>query len=76
MAFSRGFDGPILSFDSVAAHPFAGIIAVRQRRGTPIQPIAAMIAAIARAHGAAVATHNMADFEGCGVPVLDPWREE
>jgi predicted nucleic acid-binding protein len=31
-----------------------------------------MIAAIARVHGAAVASRD-GDFHGCGVPVIDPW---
>jgi predicted nucleic acid-binding protein len=32
------------------------------------------IAAIARARGArAIATRNIADFEGCGISLVDPW---
>ncbi len=30
-------------------------------------------AAIARCSGAAIGTRNVADFEGCGVEVLNPW---
>lgn len=33
----------------------------------------AMIAATALAHGMAVATRNVADFEGTGVRVVNPW---
>jgi hypothetical protein len=29
---------------------------------------------LARAHGAAMATRNIGDFERCGVEVIDPWR--
>ncbi len=32
-----------------------------------------MIAAIAKAHGMAVATRNVRDFEGIGIDVIDPW---
>lgn len=32
-----------------------------------------MIAAIARAHGAALATRNTRHFEGCEVVLHDPW---
>jgi predicted nucleic acid-binding protein len=32
-----------------------------------------MIAAVARAHGAAVATRDR-DLVGCGVPVVNPWE--
>jgi predicted nucleic acid-binding protein len=35
-----------------------------------------MIAAIARAHGAAVATRNVKDFEGTGVALINPWECE
>jgi len=33
----------------------------------------AQIAAIASAHGAVLATRNAADFEGCGLTVVNPW---
>jgi predicted nucleic acid-binding protein len=33
----------------------------------------AMIAAIARSHRAAVATRNTADFQHCGIEVINPW---
>jgi predicted nucleic acid-binding protein len=32
-----------------------------------------MIAAIARVNGASVVTRNVADFENCNVPVINPW---
>jgi predicted nucleic acid-binding protein len=32
-----------------------------------------MIAAIARGHAAPLATRNIADFDGCGVHLIDPW---
>ena len=37
--------------------------------------LSAQIAAIAVAHQASVATRNVADFEGCGTEVIDPWGE-
>jgi predicted nucleic acid-binding protein len=33
----------------------------------------ALIAATALAHGMTVVTRNVADFEACGVPFLNPW---
>jgi predicted nucleic acid-binding protein len=33
----------------------------------------AMIAATALVHGLTLATRNTKDFEGCGVPVFNPW---
>ena len=34
----------------------------------------ALIAATALAHGMAVVTRNVVDFEPAGVAVLDPWK--
>ena len=39
----------------------------------PISQFDCQIAAIGRARGAAVATRNARDFEGCGIEVIDPW---
>lgn len=73
--FSKEFAGRILGFGSDAALPYARIASERRRVGRPISHFDAQIAAIAQSAGAAVATRNVADFEGCGVKVLDPWRE-
>lgn len=35
-----------------------------------------MIAAIAAAHGACVATRNVADFDGFGVEIVNPWESD
>jgi toxin FitB len=58
----------ILPFDREAARTYAIVAA-----GRPISQFDCQIAAIARAHGAAVATRNSNDFTGCGIDVLDPW---
>lgn len=67
------FSGKILTFDSAAAIEFALVASDRRRAGRPITIPDAQIAAIARAHGAALATRNVRDFEGCGVDVINPW---
>jgi predicted nucleic acid-binding protein len=58
------FTGRILPFDSAAAVAFAEIAANRRQAG-----------AIARSRGAALATRNVPDFEGCGIDVVNPWTE-
>ncbi len=68
------FAGRVLPFDSAAAQAFAGIFADRRAAGRPISFPDCQIAAIARAHGAAMATRNVGDFEGCRVEVIDPWQ--
>jgi toxin FitB len=35
-----------------------------------------LIAASARMHGLTVATRNTGDFEGCGVPLVNPWEPQ
>jgi predicted nucleic acid-binding protein len=69
-----GFEERILPFDAVCAALYGAIRAEREARGGPIEVEDAMIAATARAHGAAVATRNVADFEGCGIDVINPWE--
>ena len=67
------FDGRILPFDRRAAQAFAAIAADRRQAGRPISQADAQIAAIARSRGASLATRNVADFDGCGVEVINPW---
>jgi toxin FitB len=70
------FSGRILPFDSPAAIAFAEIAADRRQAGRPISQADAQIAAIARSRGAALATRNVPDFEGCGVEIVNPWDIE
>ena len=67
------FAGRVLPFDSAAARAYAEIAASRRSAGRPILQADCQIAAIARAKDAAVATRDAADFEHCGVVVIDPW---
>ena len=72
--FTEDLAGRVLPFDGDAAHHFAKIAAHRRAIGKPISHADAQIAAIARAHGAKLATGNGPDFADCGVTVIDPWR--
>ena len=67
------FTGRILPFDSEAARAYAEIAAARRAAGFPISQSDCQIAAIARSHGAAVATRDAGGFEGCGITVINPW---
>ena len=62
------------AFGSDAAEAYADIASARRRQGRPISQSDAQIAAIARSTGATLATRNVADFEGCDVTLVDPWR--
>ena len=71
---AEDFAGRLLAFDSPAARSYALIAAARRAAGQPIAQADGQIAATAYAHGAAVATRNVADFLGCGIAVIDPWK--
>lgn len=72
--FREDFEERILAFDEEAARAFPEIAAGRRRQDRPIAEFDAQIAAIARSHGAMVATRNTADFEDCGVRLVNPWE--
>jgi predicted nucleic acid-binding protein len=72
--FAEDFAGRILAFDESSARMFAVIATHRRARGRPIDEPDAQIAAIARVHGATLATRNSGDFEGCGVRLINPWQ--
>lgn len=73
--FERAFEGRILPFDSEAARAFARIAWLKRAAGRPGTEFDTQIAAIAFCHGAAVATRNTMDFDGCGIAVLNPWTD-
>jgi hypothetical protein len=71
--FAEDFSGRVLAFGGDAARPYARIAAERRREGRPISHFDAQIAAIARSTGAAIATRNVPDYDGCGVRIINPW---
>ena len=46
----------------------------RRRAGKPIEKFDALIAAIALATGAEVATRDIGGFAGCGLSLVNPWE--
>jgi len=72
---AEDFADRVLVFDGPAAIAFAAVFAERRATGRPISFPDCQIAATARARGAAVATRDVEDFEGCGIEVVNPWDE-
>ncbi len=72
--FNEDFDGRVLPFGSQSALIYASIAVERRRAGRPISQFDAQIAAISRSAGAAIATRNVSDYEGCGIKVINPWE--
>jgi toxin FitB len=69
------FGDQILPVDTAAAEHYAAIASSRERAGKPIAGFDALIAAVCRCRGAALATRNVSDFDGTGVEIINPWRQ-
>lgn len=69
----RGFPGRVLPFDHPAADAYARVMTARRARGRPMAMADGQIAAIATCRGAEIATPDLAGFEHCGIPIVDPW---
>lgn len=69
------FGDRILSFDIDAAQAYAKVMSVARRAGRPIGVADGQIAAIAVAHGLAIATRDTIPFEAAGIDVINPWTE-
>jgi toxin FitB len=65
----------VLDFDSVAAATAAQLAADRQRAGRLVDLRDILIAGIALARRATIATRNTKHFEGLDVTVINPWDE-
>jgi predicted nucleic acid-binding protein len=67
------FGNRILPFDRVAAREFPNVVIERRASGRDTKEADGLIAAIARANGASVATRNTTDFSNCGIDIVNPW---
>ena len=67
------FEDQILQVDTAVAEQYAVVASTRERAGKPIASMDALIAAVCRSRNAALATRNVADFDGTGIAVIDPW---
>ena len=67
------FGGRILTFDAAAAAEYGRLTAKRERMGRRMELMDALIAAIALAQGANLATRDVADFADLGIEVVNPF---
>jgi toxin FitB len=72
---AEAFEGRIWSFDLSAALQYGLVMSERRAKGRPLGVVDGQIAAVARSRGAAIATRNVRDFDGCGVKLVDPFAE-
>ena len=68
------FAGRVWPFCSEAAHWYADLLSARERLARPMATADAVIAAIALAHGAQLATRDVADFADLGLDLINPWE--
>ena len=73
VVMSDKIDGRIASFDSTAAQLAGDLMAMRHKKGRPGDLRDTMIAGIALAHRATLATRNTERFEDLSIPVMNPW---
>lgn len=67
---------PVLDFDSATAEAWAQLLAQLKRNGKAMPIKDSLIAATAKQHHLAIATRNTNDFEGCGIPMVNPWETD
>jgi len=65
--------GRVAPFDTTAAEHSAELMASRHKKGRPVELRDTMIAGIALACHATLATRNVSHFEDLSVPVVNPW---
>ncbi len=73
---ARLFGPRVLPFDAEAARAYAKLSSQARRAGLAISVPDGQIAAIAAAHGFAVATRDTGPFIAAGVPVINPWNDD
>lgn len=67
------FAGRILPVDVLVVEHWARLEVATLKAGRRLAAMDGLIAATVLAHDLTLATRNLADFEGGGVPLLDPW---
>lgn len=71
---SEDLSNRVLALDELAALTAAQLATDRQRSGRVVDLRDTLIAGIAQARRATIATRNTRHFDGVDVPVVDPWR--
>ena len=79
-AFARvlkeDLENRVLDFDSAAANEAASLAAERQQAGRPVDMRDTLIAGVALARRATLATRNVRHFGDSKIPIVDPWAAQ
>lgn len=66
----------LLPVDAAAARHAAGCRGIRDSLGKPISLPDSLIAGTATTRNCTIATRNTRDFDGLGVPLINPWHDD
>jgi predicted nucleic acid-binding protein len=74
----RRFGTRVYAFDTPAAHAAAKLLETARAQGLGLHQVPAKLAdlqigGIATAYGLSLATRNIADFQGTGLELINPW---
>lgn len=69
------FGERLLPVDERVAAMWGVVCAASSAAGRPPKAMDGLIAATAYAHGMTVVTRDVSDFEGFGLPMLNPWHD-
>jgi toxin FitB len=70
------YRGRILTLDAAAAAEFGRLAARKERTGRRMQPMDALIAAVAKSNGATLATRDVEDFADLDLTLVNPFDSE
>jgi len=73
-ALAEKLDRRVAVFGADSAHEASALMAIHQRKGRVVELRDAMIAGIALAHRATLATRNTRHFDDLPTPVVNPWQ--
>lgn len=68
-------EGRIIAFDDLAAREAGRVAAAQRRRGRTSEIRDVLIAGVALARKATIATRNIRHFEGLGIELINPWQD-
>ena len=72
-AIEEDFENRVADLDQPAAEAAARLAAERRQAGRPVEVRDVLIAGIATARKATLATRNLRHFDGLGLRLVDPW---
>lgn len=70
------FESRLIQIDAQTALTWGRLMGEAKKAGRGLSVMDGWIAAIALVHDLVLVTRNIRDFEGLGIPLLDPWAGE